>query len=148
MKWSLLLLLAIIGLAPTFSSADDDEGVPPDPDNDLDPLPADDQVDQWESVPLPPPSEADLIRDSEAILIDHQSEVRQEIEEELVEAYKQLDQKGGKMVERKEIDKELMMQESIIAAGGIELPEIFNTDDFDDDYDDVDGDTPLAPPVV
>lgn len=118
----------------------------------------DDQVDQWEAVPLPPPSEADLIRDSDELYQMHNSDVKRMIEKE--EQYLQSLVRTGKWVDKQdeaefeEMEAELMEVETKQGGGGggqeatrteSNFPIIFNTDDFDDEHEDVPGDSPVAP---
>lgn len=114
----------------------------------------DDQVDQWEAVPLPPPSEADLIRDSDDLYSMHQSDVKRMMEKE--EQYVQSLARGGHHPEKEDeleledLEAELIEQDAVqqkprTATEKPDLPTIFNTDDFDDEYDDVPGDSPVAP---
>lgn len=126
---------------------------PAEPDygeNDLDPLPGEDQVDQWESIPLMPPSNDELMRDSEAILRAHLSEARQEIEEELQAAFNQMSLstadngkvEGWEKLEKMAIDADIDNQSK---SESTKMTIIFNTSDFDEDFDDVDGDSPMVP---
>lgn len=99
-------------------------------------------VDRWEAVPLPPPSEADLIRDSDELYQMNMSEVRRMMEQEAELA----DAEDQAVVEAAQAELEAI--EGAHGSQGVpEMPFIFNTDDFDDDYDDVAGDAPLAPPL-
>lgn len=115
---------------------------------------ADDNVDQWEAVPLPPPpSEADLIRDSDELYSMHQSEVKKMIEQEdrYFRGSLGLDREEAAEIEAAEAELKIFEgQQTEIKPTEErepELPFVFNTDDFDDDYDDVPGDSPLAPPA-
>lgn len=120
---------------------------------------AEDNVDQWEAVPLPPPTEAELMRDSDELYHMHQSEVKRmlEQEEKFVQALGRAPRRlGGEDAELEEYEAELLTMETAGqlkqaplggSPGETDWPTIFNTDDFDDDYDDVRGDAPQAPPI-
>jgi hypothetical protein len=143
------LYLWILLLRLIAQEAEDDQLL----DTDID-FP-DDQVDQWEAVPLPPPSESDLIRDSDELYSMHQSDVKRMMEKE--EQYVQSLARGGHHPdiedehELEDLEAELMEQDAqaqikpSTPTEQPELPTIFNTDDFDDEYDDVPGDAPVAP---
>ncbi len=111
---------------------------------------ADDQVDRWEAIPLTPPSEADLIRDSDELDSMNQSEAKKmlEQEEKFLQSY---GRRNKDEVELEDLEAELIDQETpgstIKTNLQTDLPIIFNTDDFDEEFDDVPGDAPLAPPI-
>ena len=113
----------------------------------------DDQVDRWEAIPLPPPSEADLIRDSDDLYSMNLSEVKRMLEQE-----ENMIRAAGGFIsdEQAEVEAVQAELEAIEDRSGREreqggeyesVPFIFNTDDFDDEFDDVPGDAPLAPPL-
>lgn len=112
----------------------------------------DDQVDRWEAIPLPPPSEADLIRDSDELYSMNLSEVKRilEQEESMIRAAGGFNTDEQTEVEAVQAELEAIEDRSGREGNGGEyenMPFIFNTDDFDDDFDDVPGDAPLAPPL-
>lgn len=143
------LFLWILLLRLTAQDLEEDQLL--DADFDL----PDDQVDQWEAVPLTPPSESDLIRDSDELYSMHQSDVKRMMEKE--EQYVLSLARGGHHTdmedeqELEDLEAELMEQDAqaqikpSTPTEQPELPTIFNTDDFDDDYDDVPGESPVAP---
>jgi hypothetical protein len=129
-----------------------------DPDNYLvdDGLFEDDQVDQWEAVPLqpPPPTEEDLMRDSDELYSMFQSKAKNDLEREerliLQGIIKRKQDHSLEEVEAELNDEDHYEQFRDTAKKiqlGPEFPTIFNTDDFDDDYDDVPADAPFAPPI-
>lgn len=142
--------MLVVSLAMVFAQEEVEDEVF-DADFDL----PDDQVDQWEAVPLPPPTEADLIRDSDDLYSMHQSDVKRMMEKE--EQYVQSLARAGhhqdkeEEMELEDLEAELIEQDggqgkqSGTATEQVELPTIFNTDDFDDEYDDVPGESPIAP---
>ena len=143
--WWLCLLSAHLGLV----TAEDEEGLPlPDDDN----LP-DDQVDQWDTLPLP--INPDLEADSDQLFKAELSEIRQESEAE-IQAYNQLHAESpgnqASLVEEGGDDFRFDWFKEVVSSGNKGLMGdneliIFNTDDFDSETDDVDGDSPFAPPI-
>ena len=95
-----------------------------------------------EFVPLPQMS--DLFKDSESILKEEKSKVRQAIHQEELAAAA-AEEEGG-MVDNAELDM-VAIQEEAKAEATLALGDepIFNTDDFDDNYDDVEGNVPQGP---
>lgn len=107
------------------------------------------RVDEWESIPLPPPSIEDLIRDSEE-LVRFGSDARQELEETLAAQVLfntsnsvandgfDVDGDGGNILYRSSQDQ--LAERIATLASNIKVDEIiiFNTDDFDDEQSEVD----------
>lgn len=129
-----------------------------DPDNYLvdDGLFEDDQVDQWEAVPLqpPPPTEEDLMRDSDELYSMFQSKAKNDLEREerlILQGIIKRKQDHSLEEAEAELNEEDHYEQFRDTAKkiqfGPEVPTIFNTDDFDDDYDDVPADAPFAPPI-
>lgn len=125
-------------------------------DDDLDDtfaLLADDQIDAWEAVPLTPPTEADLIKDSDDLDQLHLSDAKRMLEKE--EQYLlSLGRAHNDKEEEAELEdlEQLLLDQDQLGKSTVtkeqrepELPLIFNTDDFDDEWDDVPGDSPVAP---
>jgi len=117
-------------------------------------LAGDDQIDTWEAIPLPPPSEADLIKDSDDLDHMHLSDAKRMVEKEelyflsLGRAHTAKDEEA----ELEDLEAELLHQDRPGAQATFteerQFPLIFNTDDFDDEWDDVPGDSPVAPPLA
>jgi hypothetical protein len=106
-------------------------------------IPDVEKVDEWEAVPLPATHhEEQMMKDSEAIA-QIGSEARRELEEELAEAAAAMENV------RPAIEANLV--DSIIVGKidakriVVEEIQIFNTDDFDGEESDVDGDQPVVP---
>lgn len=133
--------------------------------DDLGDLFEEDKVDQWEAVPLPPPpSEADLMKDSDELYSMHQSDAKNALDSEerlILQAIIKKPILDDEERELEGIEAFLNEEEAFeepaaqkTEAKGVNtvgyeaiLPVIFNTDDFDDEFDDVPGDSPFAPPL-
>ena len=123
-----------------------------DVDEDLDDtfaLLADDQIDAWEAIPLPPPTEAELIRDSDDLDQLHLSDARRMLdkEEQYVMSLGRAHNDRDEEAELEDLEQMLLVDQEGTreVEREPELPLIFNTDDFDDECDDVPGDSPIAP---
>lgn len=149
MFWQLTLIL----LSNLITGQEDTDNYLPD-----DGLFEDDQVDQWEAVPLQPPSptEEDLMRDSDDLYSMFQSKAKNELEREerlILEGIikrKQdsiVEEVEAELTEEDQFEQSKQSQRRKAEDTGPEYPTIFNTDDFDDEYDDVPADSPFAPPI-